>query len=121
MLGLLIVGVLIFIITSLWIGSDVKRYCKTAKKYYRGDCVSVLSEMVNDASMPFKDRNHAIWALGQIGNPKALSYITKFYTGKIPEKESPDTQLSQYEMKKALKLMQGGLNITAIIWRYNIK
>jgi len=120
-LGFFIIGVLIFIITSLWIGSDVRRYCKNAKKLYEGDCVTALSEMVDDASMPFRDRNHAIWALGQIGNPKALQYITKYYTGKVPEKESPDTSLSQYEMIKAIKLMQGGVNISAIIWRHGIK
>lgn len=120
-LGFILIGVIIFIITSLWIGSDVRRYCKSAKKIYTGDCVSALSEMVDDTSMPLRDRNHAIWALGQIGNPKALSYITKNYTGKTPEKESLDTKLSQYEMTKAIKLMQGGFNISAIVWRYNIK
>ena len=120
-LGFFIIGFLIYIITSLWIGSDVRRFCKTAKKYYGGDCVSSLSEMVDDRGMPFKDRNHAIWALGQLGNPKALTYLTKYYTATIPEKESLETGLSQYEISKAIGLIQGGVNISAIIWRHNIK
>lgn len=120
-IGILIIGFLIFIITSLWIGSDVRRYCKSAIKIYEGNCVSALSEMVDDTSMPFRDRNHAVWALGQLGNPKALSYITKYYTGKVPEKESLDTSLSQRKMTKAIKLMQGGVNLSAIIWRHGIK
>lgn len=121
LLGLFIAGVIIFVITSLWIGSDVRRYCKTAKKRYPGTCVSALTEIVLDESMPYRDRNHAIWALGQLGDPKALTYLNKYNTGKITEKESIDTALSQYELTKAIKLMQGGLNLTALVWRYNIK
>jgi hypothetical protein len=121
LLGLAVVGVLIFIITSLWTGSDVRRYCKNAKKIYQGDCVTVLSELVIDNSVPYRDRNHAIWALGQLGDRRGLTYITKFYTGKKQESISPDNELSQYEMGKAIRLMQGGLNITAIIWRHGVQ
>lgn len=119
--GLLVISFLLFVITSLWIGSDVRRYCKTSKKIYGGDCVSSLSEMVDDTSIPFRDRNHAIWALGQLGNPKALTYLNKYYTGNILNKDSLDTGLSQYEMSKAMKLMQGGLNLSVIVWRHGIK
>src|SRR3972149_430567 len=114
LLGLLIIGVLIFIITSLWIGSDVRRYCKNAIKIYGGKCVSALTEMVDDTSMPFRDRNHAIWTLGQLGNPEGLPYITRYYKGVVPDKEDIDTQLSQHELTKAIKLMQGGFNISAL-------
>ena len=119
--GITVIGILLYLITSLWIGSDVRRYCKTAKKIYGGDCVTALSELLNDKTMPFRDRNNAVWALGQLGDTKALPYITKFYTGIIPEKESYENQISQHELEKALKLIQGGVNISAIIWRHNIK
>ena len=119
--GLVVIAVLIFIITSLWIGSDVRRYCKRARQIYGGGCFSALSEMVDDTGMPFRDRNHAIWSLGQLGNPKALTYLNKYYTGNIPKTENLDAGLSQYEMSKAMKLMQGGLNIGAIVWRHGIK
>lgn len=119
--GILIVGFIIFIIASLWIGSDVRKYCRDAKKVYEGDCVTVLSEMVDDKSMPPIYRNNAIWALGQLGDPKALTYLNKYYTGIIPEKEDPNKVLSQYEMSKAMKLMQGGINLPALVWRHNIK
>ena len=120
-LGILILGFLIFVITSLWIGSDVRRYCKSAKRAYPGTCVYALSKMVDDRSIPFRDRNHAIWTLGQLGNPEALTYLFKYYTGIVPEKESLDSGLSQYEMGKAIKLMQGGINISALVWRWGIK
>lgn len=119
--GVLLVGFLIFVISSLWIGSDVRRYCKTAKKIYRGDCVEVLSEMVDDLSMPFRERNHAIWALGQLGDPRGLMYLTKYFTGKTTEVENKDLVLSQKEIVKAIGLMQGKFNPSALIWRYNIE
>ena len=120
-LGVFIIGLLIYLITSLWIGSDVRRYCKSAQKLYKGNCVYALSKLVDDKSMPFRDRNHAIWALGQLGNSEALTYLNKYYTGIVPEKESLDSGLSQYEMGKAIKLMQGGINISALVWRWGIK
>ena len=120
-LGIFIIGFILFLITSLWIGSDVRRYCKSAKRTYGGDCVSALSEMVDDTNMPFRDRNHAVWTLGQLGNPKALTYLNKYYTGRISETENLDLMLSQYEMTKAIKLMQGGLNLSTIVWRHGIK
>ena len=43
--------------------------------------------------------------------------IEKYYTGEIPERESYDAGLSQYEMKKTLKLLGGGWNITHFVWR----
>ncbi len=117
----ILIGLLIFIITSLWIGSDVRRYCRSAVKQYGGDCVTALSEQLNDTGVPYTDRNHAIWALGQMGDPRGLTYITKYYTGIIGKNENPEKGLSQYEMAKAIKLMQGGLNLPAIVWRHGIK
>ncbi|KKR10992.1 MAG: hypothetical protein UT39_C0012G0014 [Candidatus Woesebacteria bacterium GW2011_GWA1_39_21] len=119
--GIIFIAFLLYIITSLWIGSDVRRYCKSAIRIYGDGCVFALSEMLDDKSMPFRDRNHAIWALGQLADPKALPYLTKYYTGVIPEKESLDGALSQREISKAIRLAQGSLNITAIVWRHEIK
>ena len=43
--------------------------------------------------------------------------VEKYYTGVIPEREPYDLGLSQYEMKKALKLLDGGLNLTHWVWK----
>ncbi len=83
--------------------------------------MSVLSQLVIDNSMPYRDRNQAIWALGQLGDPRGLTYITKFYTGKVKDKESQETELSQHEIEKAIRLMQGSFNMSAIVWRHGIK
>jgi hypothetical protein len=55
--------------------------------------------------------------LGQYGDNRALPALQNYYTGDIPEKEPLDKMISQYELKKAIKLAKGGLNITALFWR----
>jgi 3-isopropylmalate dehydratase small subunit len=79
--------------------------------------VEALIQVVDGEDNGFSSRNHAVWALGQIGNEKAKAVIEKYYTGIIPEREPYDKGLSQYEMKKALKLLNGGLNVTHLVWK----
>lgn len=112
--------ILFFIIASVWIGHDVKSQCRQAKAEYRGDCVEALSALLNDNSRGFRPRNNAIWALGQIGDPRALPLLQSYYTGQIPDREPLDQVISQYELKKAVALAAGGTNITAIFWRHNL-
>lgn len=112
--------VLFFVITCTWIGFDVKTKCFDAKKEYGGSCTESLINLLEDENRGFRARNSAIWALGQLGNSKALSTLQKFYTGNIPDREPLDQTISQYELKKAINLTSGGKNITAIFWRYNL-
>jgi len=109
-----IVFVAFFIITSIYIRKTVKERCLQAQACYSGDCVEVLIKTLEDEKNSFKKRNSAIWALGQIGDRKALSALQKYYTGKIPDKESFDKTISQYELQKAIKLCKGGFNATKI-------
>ncbi len=88
-----------------------------AQSKHEGDCVEALSKVLDDESNSFRERNFAIWSLGQIGDDRAMGVIEKYYTGDIPKREPYDEGLSQYEMKKALKLLQGGLNITHLVWK----
>ena len=112
--------ILFFIISCTWIGFDVKTKCFDAKKEYGGSCTKSLVSLLEDENRGFRARNSAIWALGQLGNPSALPTLQKFYTGNIPDREPLDETISQYELKKAINLVSGGKNITAIFWRYNL-
>jgi|EPASupsiteSAE347_1022098.scaffolds.fasta_scaffold13669_4 hypothetical protein len=118
-LSLISFGVLflIFIASCIWIGYDVKENCNIAKSKYEGDCVEALSQFVEDENNPFRLRNSAIWSLGQLGDKKALPALEKIYTGIIPNREPLDLGISQYELKKAINLVNGGLNISSFIWR----
>lgn len=118
-IGFSIVG-LFFVIGCTWIGFDVKTRCQDAKGEYGGSCVEALITQLNDENNGFRSRNSAIWALGQLGNSKALPVLQSYYTGKIPDREPLNRVISQYELKKAINLTSGGKNITAIFWRYGI-
>lgn len=118
----LVVGVgfvaLFFFITSSWIGVSVKEKCFVATaKYSNTDCVLALTDQLQDESISFRERNYAIWALGQLGDNRALSVLKNMYTGNIPDREPYDDGISQYELKKAIKLVEGGFNATAFVWR----
>lgn len=110
-------GLLLFVITGTWIGFEVKQVCATAKLNYSGECVEALVAQLDDTNNSFYDRNKAIWALGQLSDSKALPTLQKYYSGNIPDSEPLNETISQYELKKAIKLTEGGLNITAFLWR----
>ncbi len=105
---------LFFFIGCSWIGYDVKDQCLNAKREYKGDCVESLINLLKDEKRDFRSRNSAIWALGQLGDGRALPVLKSFYTGNIPEREPLNKTISQYELKKAINLTSGGLNITAV-------
>ncbi len=113
---------LLFFITNVWIGYEAKRLCQEAKwRYKKADCVDGLMMMLDDEKQGYHTRNHAIWALGQFGDKRALPVLNKYFTGNIPEREPLDGTISQYELKKAIGLASGGLNITAWAWRWGMK
>lgn len=108
---------LFFVITVSWIGFDVESQCQDAQREYEKDCVESLTMLLDDEGKGFKQRNSAIWALGQMGDMRVLPTLEKYYTGNIPDRESLYEAISQYELKKAIELVKGGTNITAIFWR----
>ncbi len=108
---------LFFFITTVWIGYETNNLCQSAKWRYGGDCVEALIAQLDDEHQGFRDRNHAVWALGQMGDSQALPVLEKYYTGDIPPREPLDGVISQYELKKAINLADGGVNIAAFIWR----
>jgi hypothetical protein len=111
---------LFFVITCTWIGYEVKDQCFEAQKQYSGDCTDALVFLLNDDNRSYRDRNSAIWALGQLGQEKALPVLNKYYTGVIPKREPLDKVISQYELKKAINLAKGGFNITSVFWKTNL-
>ncbi|MFH1781393.1 MAG: HEAT repeat domain-containing protein [Patescibacteria group bacterium] len=107
----------LFLSTCTLIGTHVKQKCEIAQAKYEGDCVEALSTLVDDEKNDYETRNSAIWALGQLGDERGLVVLNKYYTGDIPDREPLDEGISQYELKKAIKLDEGGFNATAFVWR----
>lgn len=115
------VGILLFLfvffITCTQIGYGVKKQCELVQNKYGGECVNALMNLVADESSQY-GKNSAIWALGQLGDKKALSFLEKYDTGeKIIGREKWDEGISQYELRKAIKLLKSGFNLSAFIWR----
>lgn len=108
----------IFLLTTNLIGNDVKEKCQLAQYKYGGDCVEALSRYLDDGSNDFHTRNSAIWALGQLGDKRALPTLEKYYTGEEKDREPLNEMISQYELKKAINLINSGFNLTSIFWRY---
>ena len=111
---------LFFVIACTWIGYEVKNQCQMAQYKYKGDCVEVLIAVLKDEKNTYHQRNDAIWSLGQLGDKRALPVLKSFYTGKIPAREPYNKMISQYELRKAINLAGGGINISAFIWRNGI-
>jgi len=102
---------LLLVVTCAWIGYDVKSQCSDASaRYQKENCVEALTSLLTDEKQNFRSRNHAIWALGQLGDKRVLPLLEKYYTGIIPDREPLDSVLSQYELQKAIKLLNGGFN-----------
>jgi len=112
---------LFFVISCVWIGYEVKDRCRQSQQDYHQDtCVQSMISLLEDENRSFSARNSAIWALGQLGDSSALPALQSFYTGNIPDREPINEVVSQYELKKAINLING-TNLTAIFWRYGIE
>jgi len=109
--------ILIFLVMNTWIGVSVRQRCLLAQKQYEGSCVEALEQVVAADYNSFDERNRAIWALGQLGDEAALATLNSLYTGQIPDREPYPDALSQYELQKAIKLIESGFNLNHLVWR----
>ena len=116
----LLVCVVGIILLSLWIELGVKKVCAEAAQKYPGDKVEALMMSVEteehgyDAHR-YSVNNHAFWALGQLGDKRALPFLKKLSTGQPCDHE---TNLCQGEIQKAInKLETNGFNLPAFLFR----
>lgn len=99
---MLVVGA--FVSLLLIINQSAHSYASSAQRQYAGDEVVALIAVVSDEHRALADRNHAVCALGQFRDPRALPVLRRHYTG---EKCQHDKFLCQSELKKALDLCGG--------------
>jgi PBS lyase HEAT-like repeat-containing protein len=114
--GVILVGfivVMIFVIGSVWIGHGVQTECKLAiKEFNKSECVQALLVKVQADNIVLAEKNKAVWTLGQLGDEQALPILKSLYTG---EKCDHEKFLCQYELKKAIELLEGGFNVTRLV------
>lgn len=116
LLGLIIIVVLAVASGFFWIFYVAKKTCDLAKEKYGGKCQEALAKVLEDEKSSFKEKNDAIWTLGQLAEPESLAALEKIYAGKVPEGREPlDEVVSQYELEKAIRWCKNG---NATSWMY---
>ena len=99
-----------FLCICFSIRSSAKEISAMAVREFPGDRIVALMTYVDSKNYGLRQRNRAVWALGQIGDERALTTLEKFCTGGPCDHES---RLCQGELQKAIKLCKGSLNATA--------
>lgn len=96
----------------------VSKTCNLAKEKHGGNCQMAMVKVLEDEKAIPREKNDAIWSLGQMADQESLPALEKIYAGKVPEGREPlDEVLSQYEIEKAIRWCKNG-NITS--WMYKI-
>jgi PBS lyase HEAT-like repeat-containing protein len=108
------VAVVLYVGVSLAVASGVRAAEEAAMRDFSGDRIVALVAYVDSASHTLAERNRAVWALGQLGDRRALPVLEKYVTG---GKCRHDRELCQHELAKAVRLCRGGRNLTALLWR----
>lgn len=115
---IILVSIVVLVIASgfFWIYLTVSKTCDSAKEKHGGKCQKALVKVLEDEKASPREKNDAIWALGQMAESESLSALEKIYVGKVPEgRESLDKVVSQYEIEKAIRWVKNG-NWTS--WMY---
>ena len=115
LVGATVIVSVLYLTVSWRIGSAVREARECAIGEYDGDQVSALIAYVDAPAHSLRERDRAVWALGQLGDARALPVLEKYATG---EPCDHDHALCQRELTKATELCRGGLNITALVWRH---
>ena len=111
----LLACVVVIILLSLWIELHLKKTCEMATRKYSGDKVEALIMFVESKENSLSANNHAVWALGQLGDKRALSFLRKLLTGEPCDHE---TNLCQGEIQEAIQqLERNGFNLPKFLWR----
>ncbi len=110
LLTCVVLGLAMFVSFCFSIRSAVKEMSAEAVKEFPGDRVQALIAYAGSENYTLKKRNRAVWALGQIGDSRALPVLESYYTGGECDH---DKNLCQRELKHAIYGCKGGLNLTA--------
>lgn len=102
---------LILYLMACWsIRSGVKAISSEVNEEFPGDRIEALIKYAGSENHSLRQRNMAVWALGQIGDERAMSALRKWYIGGPCDH---DEFLCQHELQKAITLCEGGFNATA--------
>ena len=116
----LLVCVAVIILLSLWVELHLKKTCEMATRKYPGDKVEALMMSVESKEYGYnahlyRANNRAFWALGQLGDKRALPFLRNLLTGEPCDHE---TNLCQGEIKEAIQRLESNqFNLPKFLWR----
>jgi len=112
-------AIVIFLL-CFWVETQLKAVCETATQKYPGDRVEALMKSVDTGEKSYREdiyraNNHAFWALGQLGDKRALPFLKGLVTDKACEH---NTNICQGEIQEAIhKLEIDQFNLPKYLWR----
>ncbi len=96
---------------------SVSEISAKAKSNFSFDTVESLVALIESDKFSYFDKNRAIWALGQIGDKRALPLLNRLNTDEIQNKPlNTKNYIVQYTVEKAIKQINGGFIATR--WMY---
>ena len=96
------------------IRSALQRFSDDAVARFPGDRTEALMRLVDCDSCGLEDRNHAVWALGQMVEERAILLLRKHFDGR-PCNHA--TRLCQYELRKAIRMIETRQERDGPVWR----
>lgn len=97
------------------IEQSVQEAGRSAQLEYGGDMVQALVHQALSEEASLAERDRAVWALGQLGDPAAAPALA---TLQDTEDCDHDRRICQHGIGKALaQCSEPGINIPAMLWR----
>ncbi len=106
--------ILAFIGLEGLIGVGVEHDSQNAMRAFPGDRIEALIAVVDCQGCDLRNRNQAVWALGQLRDKRALPVLYKYRTGK---KCDHFRFICQYELAKAIRWTEGNAYVAPQLWR----
>ena len=79
--GLLSAALLVLLVDGLIIGSSLRVYSRNAQSQFPGHRIEALIALAKCHPCDTRDRNHAVWSLGQLDDERALPVLEPCYEG----------------------------------------
>jgi hypothetical protein len=105
---------LIYFGGSLMIAQGIRSTSMLAIEQFDGDRIEALIALVDCQNCRLEDRNHAVWALGQLRDKRSLPVLYKYRTGKPCDHSR---RICQYEISKAIRWTEGNSYMLPQVWR----
>jgi hypothetical protein len=104
----------LFAVVELMIGLGVENFSRKALAQFQGDRIVALIAFADCQNCKIEERNHAVWALGQLRDKRSLPILYKYRTG---EPCNHRTAICQYEIHKAIRWTERNSYMAPQLWR----